>query len=332
MPNRWSRFFHSSRDRELEEEIQAHLAMAKQDRIERGEAPASAEIAAHREFGDRTLIQEITREMWGWSFLESLRQDLRSALRGMRRSPGFAAVAVLSLALGIGANTAIFTLIDAIVLRSLPVQSPEQLVQLLEKYPGEPRGSYFSLASYEHYRARNHVFSGLIAASSVSHVDIRAGSLPPEIADGEYVSGNLFSVLGVRPAIGRLIGPDDDHTGAASAQVAVVSWSYWKSRFNLDSGILGKRIALDGMPVVVIGVAPRGFFGIQVGFRPDIWMPLSLEPMIHRPSQIGGGLRLMARLKPGVSLQQAQAEMRVLFFNGPSRRGAGAAQTPSCAN
>ncbi|MCX6633849.1 MAG: permease prefix domain 1-containing protein, partial [Acidobacteria bacterium] len=150
---RWPWLSRQRRDRELDEELQAHLAMAKLDRIERGEEPQAAELAARREFGNRTLIQEITREMWGWSSLERLWQDARYALRGMRRSPGFTAVAVLSLALGIGANTAIFSLINTVMLRMLPVQHPKQLVELLQKYPGEPRvGIGSSSQSYEHFR------------------------------------------------------------------------------------------------------------------------------------------------------------------------------------
>src|SRR5579863_3819464 len=176
--------------------------------------------------------------MWVWNSVDRLRQDVGYALRMMRRAPGFTAVAVLSLALGIGANTAIFSLIDTLMLRLLPVREPEQLVELLMKYPGEPRGSFFSLQSYEHFRDQNHVFAGLIGANA-SRFNVRGAGGEPEVMDGECVTGNFFSVLGVKPAIGRLIGPDDDRKDAAGA-VAVVSWSYWKSRFNTDQAILGK--------------------------------------------------------------------------------------------
>src|SRR6266852_2526561 len=135
--------------------------MATRDRLERGDAPDAATQAARREFGSIAFHKEDTRGTWGWTLLEQLRQDVRYALRMMSRSPGFTAVAILSLALGIGANTAIFSLINTLMLRMLPVREPEQLVALLSKYPGEPRGSYFSLQSYEHHRDNNHVFSGL---------------------------------------------------------------------------------------------------------------------------------------------------------------------------
>ncbi|MEO7144447.1 MAG: ABC transporter permease, partial [Bryobacteraceae bacterium] len=245
--------------------------------------------------------------------METLWQDVRYALRTMRRSPGFTAAAVLSLALGIGANTAIFSLIDAVMLRLLPVRDPKQLVELLEKYPGEPRGSYFSLASYEYYRDHNHVFAGLIGEYA-SSFDVRGEGLEPETAIGEYVTGNFFPVLGVKPAIGRLIDPDDDRRVSAGSAVAVVSWSYWKNRYNLDPAILGRRILVDNVPMTVAGVTSREFSGLQVGVRPDLWAPLADEAAIHHPSRVGGGgLRLMGRLKRGVSIEQARAEMRVLF-------------------
>ncbi|MGH9613768.1 MAG: ABC transporter permease, partial [Bryobacteraceae bacterium] len=237
--------------------------------------------------------------MWAWDSLEQLWQDTRYALRGMRRSPGFTVVAILSLALGIGANTAIFSLIDTLMLRMLPVRAPEQLVELLEKYPGEPRGSYFSFPSYEYYRDHNHVFSELIGVYR-SNFNMRGASVDTEIVDGRCVTANFFPALGLKPAIGRLISLEDDRVGAAGSAVAVLSWSYWKSRFNLDPAILGKRIIVDDVPLTVIGVAPPEFFGLQVGLKPDIWVPLVEEPIVHHPSRIGdGGLALMARLKPG---------------------------------
>ena len=245
--------------------------------------------------------------------LEELWQDTRYALRGMRRSPGFAAVAVLSLALGIGANTAIFSLIHALLLRRLPVRAPDELVEPLNLYPGDPPINAFSLQSYEHFRDENHVFSGLTGANH-SRFHVRGEGHEPETVYGECVVGNFFPLLGVKPAIGRLIGPEDDRMGNPDSAVAVLSWSYWKDRFNLDPAILGKRILVDDVPLTVVGVTPRALVGLEVGSKPDIWIPLAAESLIHRPSRIGGfGLRLIGRLKPGVSLEQAQAEMAVLY-------------------
>jgi predicted permease len=238
--------------------------------------------------------------------MATLRQDVRYALRMLRRSPGFTAVAVLSLSLGIGANTAIFGLIDTLMLRSLPVRDPGRLVELLRKYPrpDEPRFNGFSWASYEHFRDRNHVFSDLIGMSQARWT-VRAEGIEPETLNGQYVVGQFFQALGVRPAIGRLVAPEDDYTGASAAAVAVVSWSYWKNRFNLDPAILGKRITVDGMPATIVGVAPRGFYGLDLASQPDIWMPCLASGRMQ--------LALVGRLKPGVSIGQARAEMAVLF-------------------
>ena len=231
--------------------------------------------------------------MSGW-------QDVRYAMRTMRRSPGFTAAAVLSLALGIGANTAVFSLINAVMLRLLPVQDPAQLVELLQRYPGEPRGNgFWSWSSYEYYRDHNHVFSGLIAASAPSRFTVRGEGLEPESVSGQSVAANFFSVLGVKPAIGRLISSDD------SAGVAVVSWSYWKNRFNLNPAILGRSIIVQDLPVTIVGVTPPEFFGLEVGSRTDLWLPFSPSASTR--------VALMARLKPGVSIEQARAEMAVLF-------------------
>jgi predicted permease len=294
----------------LEEEIQAHLAMAARDRIERGEDPRSATPAARSEFGNRTLIQEATRETWGWRALSTLWQDVRYALRGMRRSPGFTAVAVLSLALGIGANTAIFSLINALMLRTLPIHDPGRLVELLFKAPGQDHFNAFDWRNYQHYRENNHVFSGLIAASDTPFA-IHGGGLEPEIVRGGFVSRNYFSTLGVTPVLGRLIGPEDGSPGSP-ANVAVVSWSYWRTRFNSDRTIVGKQISDGNHPLTIVGVAPRSFVGLEPANRQDIWLPLTP----HQPGNattVRYWLKLAARLKPGVSIEQARAEMNVLW-------------------
>jgi predicted permease len=295
---------------DLDEEIQAHLAMASRDRIEMGDDPQAAALAARREFGNRTLIQEITREMWGWTAVASLWQDIRYAVRGMLGSPGFTAVAVLSLALGIGANTAIFSLINALMLRTLPVHDPGRLVELLFKAPGQDHFNAFDWRNYQHYRENNHVFSGLIAASDTPFA-LRAGRLDPEIVRGGFVSPNYFPALGVHPVLGRLIGPDDDSPGSP-ANVAVVSWSYWRNRFHSDPSIVGTQINDAARPLTIIGVAPQGFVGLQPANPQDIWLPLTA----HQPGNATTAqywLKLAARLKPGVSIDQARGEMNVLW-------------------
>ena len=246
--------------------------------------------------------------------MPGLLQDFRYALRQLRRSPGFTLVAVLTLALGIGANTAIFSLVYTLMLRPLPVRDPGQLVELLHRYPGEPHFNGFSWQTYQLMRDHNHVFAGLLAAAYQSF-HVRGEGMEAQTVDGAYVDGTFFQVLGVKSAIGRLIRPEDDHMESPSA-VAVVSWSYWRRRFNLDPAILGKQIIVDDAPVTVVGVAPREFSGLQVESSQQLWLPLAMEPVIHHPSSTnsaGMWLSLVGRLKPGVSIEQAHAEIAVLY-------------------
>jgi predicted permease len=300
---------------DLEEEIRCHLQMEKRENLESGMPPEEAHYAALRRFGNVTLAQERSREVWGWNWLEDLAQDVRYGLRMLARNPGFTAVAVLTLALGIGANTAIFSLLNTLMLRMLPVRDPGQLVEFLELYPGDPPVNGYGFKAYQFMRDHNHVLSGLISASNSYFPPpfrVRRDGFEPEKVEGEYVSGNYFPLLGVKPALGRLIGPEDDSTAATPPPVAVVSWSYWKGRFDLDPAILGKRITVEDVPLTIVGVAPRGFFGIEVGYRPEIWVPLATEAIIHRTTR-RVGVRLMGRLKPGGSIEQARAEMELLY-------------------
>lgn len=301
-------------ERELTDELRFHLDKLIQQKVTSGMTAEQARYAALREMGGVEQVKEKCRDMRRMNYIENLVQDFRYALRQFRGSPGFTAVAVLTLALGVGANTAIFSLINTLMLRMLPVRDPGQLVELLHRYPGEPRMNGFPWQSYQHFRDHNHVFSGLIGFSP-SRFSLRGENLEAETVDGEYVVGEYFPVLGIRPAIGRLIGPDDDHIGAASSAVAVLSWPFWKSRFNLDPGILGKQIIVDGVPVIIIGVAPREFHGFATWTRPDVWLPVAVGPAIAHTGgkPFGVPLYLIGRLKPGVSIEQAHAEMSVLF-------------------
>jgi putative ABC transport system permease protein len=243
-------------------------------------------------------------------------QDLRYAVRMMRRAPGFTAVTILSLALGIGANTAIFSLINALMLRPLPVRNPSELVQFLSLYPdpGEPPANYYAWKYYQRFRDQTHAFSEMIGVSP-SRFHLRADGIDADAVDGEYVVGNYFSMLGVTPAIGRLFRPQDDVVGSAEAAVAVLSWASWTKRFHADPSVLGTRLVIDGVQATVVGVAPRRFFGLQLGAAPEIWLPVAMEPLIQRPSRRASGelsMSVMARLKPGVPLARARAELLVI--------------------
>ena len=228
--------------------------------------------------------------------------DLRFALRLMQKSPGFTAVVVISLALGIGANTAIFSLIYAIMLRQMPVERPDQLVALVQKSPGEDRNDdSMEWSSYEHFRDNNHVFSALTGVWFDNIASVRADDTETETVVLENVVGNYFRVLGLNPAFGRLIGPEDAPADGV-AQVAVLSWSYWNSRFHRDPAVIGKRIFVRDQPVTVIGIAPAAYTGPRVGARTDIWVPSGRDPV-----------RMLGRLKVGATLEQARAEMAVLY-------------------
>jgi predicted permease len=288
----------SDKESELREELQFHLEEEADLRRGPGMTEHDARLAARRELGNVTLVAENTRAAWGWTAVDQLGQDLRYAFRTIAANRLFTMLAVSSLALGIGANTAIFSLLNTLALRELPVQDPGQIVEFLTLYPGDPPINHFSPASRAHFEAHNHVFSA-IAGTGSGRFAVRAGSLEPETIEVGAASGNLFPMLGVGAAAGRLIAPGDD-----PAAVVVLSWSYWKRRFNLDPAALGTRIVVENVPRTVIGVMSRDFSGLQVGRRPQIWIPVP-------PSS---PMQLIARLKPGVSIEQARAEMSTLFL------------------
>ncbi len=303
-----SALFHRSPvENEIEEELRAHIQDRANDLERSGVPRAEAERRARLEFGGYQKFKEECREAQGTHFLDTLIQDLRFGLRMLRKSPGFTAVAILTLALGIGANTAIFTMTNGLMLHTLPVRDPGQLVEILHHYPGEPEPGFngFSWDAYQTIRDGNHVFSDLIVGT-MNFFTVRGDKLQPQTVFGGGVGGTFFQALGVRAAAGRLIGPEDVHMGY-HAPVAVVSWSFWKSRFDLDPGVIDKKIVVGDAPVTIVGVAQRGFYGLSHEAQQDIWWPISLGP------SPGWGLGLLARLKPGVSLEQARAEMAVVF-------------------
>src|ERR1700691_628592 len=230
-------------DRDLEEEMRFHVDMKARAAAEYGaparNAESAARRAAHLQFGGATLWREISREAWGWSSVEPLFQDLRYAARMLRHNPGFTAVAVLSLALGIGANTAIFSLIDTVLLRMLPVQKPEQLV-FVDNIGARGGGGAPPYPCFEQFRDRNHYFSGL-AAFSGYNMRISIDGRPEEVM-AQQASGNYFAVLGLKAWAGRTFGPADDSVigkGGPDGPVAVISYRYWKRRFAMSPTVLG---------------------------------------------------------------------------------------------
>jgi len=257
--------------------------------------------------------------------MTGLFQDLRYALRQLRKSPGFTTVAVLTLALGIGANTAIFTVVDALLLKMLPVREPQQLVVVGDptvvntRSAGTPRTDVFSYPLYKELRDANSVFSGLCAAATDHHIEVdsAAGEVSDEKIVGRMVSGNYFTVLGLKPAAGRLFSDSDDASENANP-VAVLGYGYWQRKFALSPSIIGKDIHLDGYPFTVVGVAPAGFDGDVVGEQMALFVPLSMQPQIvrgrhWRNSAIASWLSLIGRLKSGIIPVQAEANLNIVF-------------------
>jgi predicted permease len=244
--------------------------------------------------------------------MDALLHDLRYAVRSLRSTPGFTAVAVLTLAFGIGANTAVFTLLNGLVLRALPVRDPQQLVEPLFKYPKDPRLNNYSWRNYERLRDDNHVFSDVMAISPARLQVIHAGGAGQDVeaVDGAYVSANFFEALGVRPAVGRSLDtPGDRGTGV------LVTWSYWQSRFHSDRSIVGRTLVVNDATVTIAGVLPREFSGLEPGMPLSLWLPVDAEPMTQKPSRFADGslrVQIVARLKPGVTMAQAQTEARVI--------------------
>ncbi len=250
--------------------------------------------------------------------MRMLWQDLRYGTRMLRKNPGFTAVAVLTLALGIGANTAIFTLIEALLLKSLPVKEPHQLALVtVNAFYG--RNASFSYPLYEQWRDNSRSFSGLFTAAGGRYRMTVDGAQDGESAriGAQAVSGNFFHVLGVPALLGRTLTPEDDRPGSPQA-VAVLSYGFWQRRFGLDPAVIGKTIRLEDAVVTVVGVTPRGFYGFEPGSRPDLWLPMQATPLVEgegRTRLLGDmgsqWLQIMGRLKPGVDGEQARAELDV---------------------
>jgi predicted permease len=304
-------------DGELDVELQSHLEMLADEYVRRGMSQEQARHEARREFGGLEQTKESYRDQRGLPFLETLAQDVRYALRMLRKSPGFTAVVVLTLALGIGANTAIFSLMNAVLLKSLPVRNPEELAVLRHTdAQAEGANEDFSYPMYAALRDRSSVFNGVLTRSGVSFNVTYAGQ--SEHVSGELVSGNYYQVLGVQPWLGRLLSPEDDRTPGGHP-VVVISYGYWQARFAKDPSIVGKKILLDGQPMTVIGVSAPGFYGTELASDPAIRVPMMMTlafkpvPTDRMQSARHRWLTILARRKPNVSTAQAQAATDVLY-------------------
>jgi len=322
---------------ELSEEIREHLEEKIEELVASGMSRKEATYVARREFGNVILTEQDSREVWRWPLVENLFFDLRYGLRSLRKAPGFTAIAVLTLALGIGANTAIFTLIDAVLLRMLPFKNPQELVLLQWTKPKGPGGGMwmdgsdweedgrvvgtpFSYSAFQQLRTQNQVFSGLFALANLGEdVNVVADG-EPGLVHAQMATREIFGTLGIQPVVGRLFAESDDRTGAIP--VCVISNGYWKSRFGGDPRITGKPITVAGIPFTIIGVTPPEFFGLQSGSDVQVWVPLSMQPLVEpdldpKVSMFAAPNRwwviLVGRLKPGFSAEQAAAGLNAIF-------------------
>ncbi|MFZ3216951.1 MAG: ABC transporter permease [Candidatus Acidiferrales bacterium] len=293
---------------DLEQDIREHIETETRENIERGMAAEEARNAALRKFGNVTRVMEETREVWSVVWLEQLWQDVRYALRMLRKAPGFTAVAVLTLALGIGANTAIFSVVYAVLLRPLPYEQPERLVRIFEAKPEEQVAiTGLSYVDFEECRAQSGAFEEM--AGNQAHDLTLTGAGEPAVLSTIVVTPELFSLLGVKPLEGRVFLPEDGTRGAAP--VVILSENLWRGQFGADANLLGRSINLDQRPFTVVGIMPASFRFPLLASHEDIWIPLAQDPLFGSWMERAGGhwLRVIGRLKPGVRMAQAQAEM-----------------------
>jgi macrolide transport system ATP-binding/permease protein len=304
------------RDRELTEELESHLAMHIEDNFRSGMTPEEARRQALIKLGGLEQTKEIYRDRRGLPMLETLIRDLHYGARMLAKNPGFTVVAILSLSLGIGANTTIFSLGNALLLRPLPLEEPDRLVSIFTSYAGGDRYGQTSLPDYEDFRDRTDVFTGL-TAYSWSPMGLKAGDRT-DVIMGQVVTWNYFSVLGVEPHLGRDFLREEDQTPDAHP-VAVLSHRMWTSHFGSNRGILGQTVRLNDHPFTIVGIAPEGFHGPLSILAADVWVPTMMAKRALAWVQLFGPdrrrdpfLYVLGRLKPGVSIVQAQKAMEVL--------------------
>src|SRR5215469_4387548 len=262
---------------DIDEEIEAHLRMAVADRVERGESADEARRAALREFGNVAMVRETTRRMWGWEWLERVGQDLRYAWRQLRRSPGFAATVIVTLAVGLGATAAMFTVVNRVLFQTLPYRDAGRLVVIQEagRRGAQARVPALDIAAW---RARSRSFEQIAFYSSFKNsLGFLEGDAGAEQVDVSLVSANLFEMLGVRPAIGHgfEVRQGSELSEAADAETIVLSDAVWRDQFGGDSKILGRTVQLSGKSYTVVGVMPRGFnFPLQKSSLAMVWTPV----------------------------------------------------------
>lgn len=305
------RFGRNARRKDLDDELNSHLTMAAQDRMDRGELKNSAQQSARRELGNVGVIKEATEDVWGGRWWRDFLEDVRYGLRVLAKNPGFTAIAILTLTLGIGANTALFSVVNGVLLNPLPYPHPEQLTILRESKPNFAQGSV-SYPNFLDWRKDNTTFSSMAALRFNSAILTGLGDA--EQIDTLYVTADFFPTLGVSPILGRSFAPGEDRIGAAP--VVMISAGFWKRKFASDPGVLGKTLALDGRDFTIVGVVPPSFNLVSTISPRDAYLPIVqwTNPLLMNRGA-GLGIFGIGRLKPGVTLDQARADLQRVAEN-----------------
>jgi predicted permease len=307
-------------DADLEDEFAFHLAMREAENRISGFQPDEARYAARRQFGNTTTVKERSREMWTFVPLETLGQDIRFTIRVLRKSPAFASIAVLSLALAIGANATVFSLLEALLFRQLPVRQPSALVAVSALFPEDDgESSPLSLPMFRELSKRQQVFFGVFGWLGDGIVNVETNGTLSQ-ADMWAVTGNLYSELGVSAFAGRLLsGEDSGPDEAAPSPVAVLGYRFWQRHYGGDLSVLNKSIRIEGVPFTVVGIMQKGFTGLSIGSEPDVTIPLMASSLVspgefkdrNDPKKLW--ISAAGRLKNGVTLEQARAQLEVLW-------------------
>ena len=304
----------------LDDEVRFHLDQQIAENVDAGMSPQEARYAAMRTFGNPTILKEEARDTWGWTWLEQIAQDLRYGARTLMKNPGFTIVAVLAIALGIGVNTGIFSVLNGVALKLLPIPKADQIVSVDQAFHGKfgrilhGESGLFSYSEYKNYRANNHVFSGTLAYSPFLGEVPLGGEIPKPVM-GEETSCNFFDVLGERPTVGRTFVEADCRAPGANA-VVVLSDELWRSQFGADPETVGKSISLNRTRFVVVGVAAHGFRGLDP-WPIEFWVPVTMQKALEPDSDLlpednASWLALLGRLRPGVSLEEVRADLGVI--------------------
>jgi predicted permease len=299
-------------EEEFDGEVRSHLEMAARDRVERGTPEVEASHAARREFGNVDLVKEVTRDVWGFGSLERLLQDLRFGLRMLAKAPGFSAVAILTLALGIGANSALFSVVNGILLNPLPYPNPEQLVSLAESKPNFDSGS-ISFANFRDWRKDNRTFSMMGISRTYSYNLTGRGEA--EQLSAVFISVDYLPIMGVKPVIGRFFTEGEDEIGASP--IVLIGEGFWHRKFGSASDVVGQGLTLDGKTFTIVGVVPASFKLQAWSFRPsDVYAPIGqwTNPILNLRTA-GLGFHGVGRLKPGATIQQARTDMKRVTEN-----------------